>query len=560
MNRNTNFNDEDFAKREAKIDSSNDEQQLVNGSAWLTFGNLFSRILGALYIIPWTIIIGRYSIQANGLFNMGYTIYAMFLMIATAGIPTAISNLVAHYNAINQGRISLRLLWEGIRIGFVTGLLSAIVLFIFSPLLAAGHHSLVPVLWSLTPAVFVFPILSMLRGFFQGNQMMKQSAVSQIVEQIVRILYLLIGTWLVLRSDPDNWQGAVVQSTFAAFIGALAGLFYLVYSYSSSRKRFVKEAKKQSAASARKVDVRDLILGIFKQAVPFIIVASAVTFYQWIDQYTFFPIMNHFTDFTDNQLIVQFSRFNANANKLVMIIVPIASSIAATSLPMLSSAFANHDHASIKKQIANVYRLFLLSMIVTAFGLYAVALPIYMVFYGNTDPSLATGVQLLQISAIVSIFYGSFSVLSFVIQGLGDPQTAMRSLFYGMFLKIIFQVPAVFLFQSVGAMISTFIGFAFSSWYLSDAIKKRYQIGIFDIGSDLIKIFLLSILVMLFSWLIVQVMEMFVPLSRFYQIFVLIVSVSGGGALGIYLIFKWKVANDLVKRFIPRRFRKEGEN
>ncbi|WP_180366869.1 oligosaccharide flippase family protein, partial [Oenococcus oeni] len=124
------------------------ENQLVSGSVWLTFGNFFSRILGALYIIPWTIIIGRYSTEANGLFNMGYSIYALFLMIATAGIPTAISNLVAHYNAINEAQTSMKLFWQGLKIALLTGLASALILGLSAPILAAGHRFLTPVLWS----------------------------------------------------------------------------------------------------------------------------------------------------------------------------------------------------------------------------------------------------------------------------------------------------------------------------------------------------------------------------------------------------------------------------
>ncbi len=534
---------------------NNSEKQLVGGSSWLTFGNIFSRILGALYIVPWTIIIGKYSIKANGLFSMGYAIYAVFLMIATAGIPTAISNLVAHYNGINEGRISLRLLKEGNRLGLLTGLISAIVLVIFAPILSAGHTGLKPVLWSLAPTVFIFPILSMYRGFFQGNQMMRESALSQVYEQVARIVYLLVGTWVTLKQDPNNWQGAVVQSTFAAFIGGIIGLIYLIFCFYKDQKFFFIQATKINKL-IKHIHLKKLIIGILKQAIPFTIVASAITFYQLIDQYTFFPIMDKIGSFSGGSILNQFSRFNFNANKLIMIIVPIASSIAATSLPMLSRAFAKKDWLDIRKQIKNIYLLFFIAMFLTAFGLYGVALPLYSVFYGNTDPNLFAGVRILRISAIVAIFFGLFTVLSFIVQGLNKADLALKSLLYGIILKFIFQYPCVYFLHAEGALISTMIGFLYSCCYLFYKIRRYYKVNISDITSDVFKINLSSIFVLIISWGIVILLENFLPLRRFYQLIILLVSVIIGAFVGVALLVKFKVAPKLVKGFIPKKFNK----
>ena len=83
--------------------STNDAKaKMLSGSAWMTAGSITSRILGAIYIIPWTTWLGAYSTQANALYAQGYNIYSMALTIATAGIPSAISKLVAHYNGIDE--------------------------------------------------------------------------------------------------------------------------------------------------------------------------------------------------------------------------------------------------------------------------------------------------------------------------------------------------------------------------------------------------------------------------------------------------------------------------
>ena len=75
---------------------------MLLGTAWLTASNFISRFLGAIYIIPWYIWMGKHGAEANGLFTMGYNIYAWFLLISTAGVPVAVAKQVAKYNTIDQ--------------------------------------------------------------------------------------------------------------------------------------------------------------------------------------------------------------------------------------------------------------------------------------------------------------------------------------------------------------------------------------------------------------------------------------------------------------------------
>ncbi|MGH2096157.1 oligosaccharide flippase family protein, partial [Enterococcus faecalis] len=79
------------------------------GSAWMTASNIISRMLGAIYIIPWYAWMGEHGNEANSLFSMGYTIYGLFLMISTAGIPAAIAKQTCHYNSLNQYKLSQQL-------------------------------------------------------------------------------------------------------------------------------------------------------------------------------------------------------------------------------------------------------------------------------------------------------------------------------------------------------------------------------------------------------------------------------------------------------------------
>ncbi|MDR0899394.1 MAG: polysaccharide biosynthesis protein [Lactobacillaceae bacterium] len=535
-------------------DSQN--SQLVRGASWLAFGNIFSRILGALYIIPWTIVIGVNATKANGLFNMGYTIYALFLMIATAGLPSAISKLVAQFNAKNAQGTSLTLLTRGVKISIYAGILSAAFLLVFSDVLSAGNSSLRTILWSLSPALLILPLVAVLRGFFQGNNLMKYSAISQLLEQIARIIFILISTFIIIAQNPNNWRGAVISSTFAAFVGALVALAYLLFSFIQKRQVFFAQAR--SATNNERLPKKGFVINLLKQSLPFIIVGSAVTVFQLIDQYTYFPIMSHFWNLTQNSLLISFARFNANANKIIMIIVPLAGAISSAALPLVAQAAQNKNIQEIKNQVYNVFRLFFVVMMIAGLGLYGIAMPIYVVFYGSSDPNLINGQQILQVSSIFAIFYGFYSIATVIVQSVDRADEAMKALAYGLVVKILFQVPMIYLFKDFGPLMSSILGTGFSSIYLLRVLKNNYQVTLIDISTLIIKISLLSLASGLSALGISTLLNNYLPLTRSYQLITLIVSTFVGAVVAGILLFQLHVADDLLDRYLRRIFNRKG--
>ena len=134
------------------------QQQMVRGAAWLTASNFISRLLGAFYIIPWYAWMGTHAEQANALFGMGYNIYAVFLLISTAGIPVAIAKQVSKYNTLGQEETSYYLLRK-FKINLSTRLIFAAIMYLGAPIQAAwsgGGNDLIRVMKSLSWAVLLF--------------------------------------------------------------------------------------------------------------------------------------------------------------------------------------------------------------------------------------------------------------------------------------------------------------------------------------------------------------------------------------------------------------------
>ena len=174
-------------------ETTSQQQQMLRGTAWLTASNFISRLLGAVYIIPWYIWMGQHGAEANGLFTMGYNIYAWFLLVSTAGVPVAVAKQVAKYNTIDKEEHSFALIREFLKFMLALGLIFAIIMYLMAPVFASmsgGGADLIPVMQSLSWAVLIFPSMSVIRGFFQGFNNLKPYAISQISEQVIRLISL----------------------------------------------------------------------------------------------------------------------------------------------------------------------------------------------------------------------------------------------------------------------------------------------------------------------------------------------------------------------------------
>ena len=177
---------------------------LLESSSWLTIGSMVSRLLGALYIIPWGAMFATQRDDANFLYFIAYNIYALVLQISTAGIPLAISKIVADNQSRRDYATSWKIFKGGMLFMTIMGILSAIAMYVTAPYFAKGASSQeiqdsILVIRSLVPAVMIIPPLSLLRGYYQGYSDMAPSAKSQLWEQVVRIIYMLVLTFIELH-------------------------------------------------------------------------------------------------------------------------------------------------------------------------------------------------------------------------------------------------------------------------------------------------------------------------------------------------------------------------
>ena len=529
-------------ERQAELSSTSDAtRKMVTGSAWMTAGSITSRILGALYVIPWVTWMGVYSDQANAAYAKGYNIYQYFIILASAGIPSAISQMVADYNGKGQYLTSKRLYRSAMYVAMFTGIVFMVVMYLGANFLAQGDENVVPVIRALAWAILIIPAMSISRGYLQGYNWMAPSAISQFIEQLLRVGYMLGATYFVMKLGSGNWVSATAQSTFAAFIGAIGACAVLFIA--ELRERWEIDELVKSSHGDQDISTLKMIGQIIYRAIPFIIIESGISLFLLIDQYTF-PVIMHLTGtYTKLQINTLYALFAFNTNKIYMIIVSLGTALAATSIPLLASARAKNNLEEIQRQIEKGLLLFYFVMIPASLGLSAVAQPVYTVFYRYS----ASGTVVMAFAAFMSIPYGVYTVAAAMMQGISENKKMMTYLGIGIIIKFLLQYPFIKWFTGLGPLFSTAVAMLIVIGMVYGTFHRKYGVHFSEMTKPTNQIIIASLIMYVIVRIVMWGIDLFIsPYGRYNAFFSLVPGVAIGGLVFVYLVLKMGVAEHLL--------------
>lgn len=311
---------------------------------------------------------------------MGYNIYAVFLLISTAGIPVAIAKQVSKYNTLGQEETSYYLLRKILKLTLVLGFIFAAIMYLGAPIQAAwsgGGDDLIRVMKSLSWAVLLFPTMSVLRGFFQGFNNLKPYAMSQIAEQVIRVIWMLLTAFMIMKIGSGDYVSAVVQSTFAAFIGMIASVMVLIFFLWKEGKLQAILAKETEEID---IDANAIIIETVKEAIPFIITGAAIQLFQLVDQWSFINSMKLFTSHSLKELQILYAYLSSNPNKVTMILISLATAIGGAGIPLLTENFVNKDKKAAAHLVINSLQMLCMVLLPAMMGAIILAQPLYTLF------------------------------------------------------------------------------------------------------------------------------------------------------------------------------------
>ena len=195
--------------RKKRVNKNKDimkKNNFVQGAFIATLGIVITKILGILYVIPFYAIIGE---KGGALYGYAYTLYLVFMAISSAGIPLAISKIISEYQTLGYYDAKQRAFKMGKQIAITLGIVCFIILFVFAPQLSEailgdlkGGNTIEDVTYVIrviSTAIIVVPILSIYRGYFEGHKFITPTAISQVFEQIMRVLVIVVGSYMALK-------------------------------------------------------------------------------------------------------------------------------------------------------------------------------------------------------------------------------------------------------------------------------------------------------------------------------------------------------------------------
>lgn len=524
--------------------------KILKGTLLLTAGTFLSKFLGMIYTVPFENMVGT---EGTDLFSIAYVPYSILLSLSSMGVPVAVSKFVSKYNSLGDYETGRKMLKAGMTLMSITGVLAFLILFLSAEQVASwtigsdperlGHATMVIQMVSF--ALLVIPPMSITRGFFQGHESMAPTAVSQVVEQIVRIVFLLVSVFIIVQVLQGPIPQAVGFATFAAFLGGVASCIVL-YVYWRKRKPFL-DRQIQAQEYTYGLSNKDMFQELFTYAGPFILVGIATPLYQLVDQFTLEKAIKASGLEYNNA----FSIINFLSHKLIMIPVTLGLGLSLALLPAITQAFTKNEMKRLNHQINQALQIVALLIIPAVVGLSVVAFEAYATFYGVEE--LEYRGDLLRWYAPVGLFLALYTVTSSILQGINKQNFAVVSLGTGIILKISLNWWLIQLFGAKGAIIATGLGvFAavvLNFWRIFTSIEFPYKQLVKRSLLVMILTTIMAIAVIIVKWLLGFVFE---PMeSRIDALIVLFLSIGIGGV--VYLLLTYKTT--LLERVLGGRVR-----
>jgi O-antigen/teichoic acid export membrane protein len=533
--------------------------KLLRGTLILTIGVMLSRLLGLIYVFPFEALVGD---RGGALYGYGYVPYTIFISIATMGVPLAVSKFVSKYNALGEYRVGRRLFKSGLVLMSFTGFLSFAILYIIAPMIAplvisdGGNGNTVEdvttVIRAVSFALLLVPLMSLIRGFFQGHESMGPTAISQVIEQLVRIIFLLASCYVVLKVLNGSLVTAISLSTFAAFVGALGGLGVLIW-YWFKRKDALDELLQKDKGQLQP-SLSDMYKELIMYAAPFVFTGLAMPLFQLIDLFTFNRAMASIGLAAISEKA--YAIFNIWVQKLIIIPVTLATSFSLTLIPAITKSYIERNQKLLRKQLNQTFQVMLFLTLPAVVGMALLAEPVYATFYGYDE----LGSEVLRWYAPAAILFALFSVTSAILQGINQQRFTVIGLTIGLFVKLIFNYYFITKFATIGAVLATTLGYfvsvAFNLWIIKKYANYRYRLvfrrtllmGIFTAIMCIVVSVVVSLLKMAFHY----------NGGKFDSIVIVFIGALVGAAVYFYMSYRSELLTYLFgDRFAFLRKKKE---
>ncbi|GGG75975.1 putative polysaccharide biosynthesis protein [Paenibacillus radicis (ex Gao et al. 2016)] len=456
------------------------KDSLIKGTLILAAAALVARFLGIFQRIPLEHILLE---EGMAHFAVANTLYLTLLVVATGGIPSAISKLVSERYALQRPEEAHRIYQAALLFGLVTGVILTGLLYAVAPFYAV-HIAKTPgadlAIRAVAPTLLIFPVIAMMRGYFQGRQLMSAGGISQIVEQILRVI---VGVGLAILVLAWGWgdRWAAASATFGNVLGGV-GAFLVMLWFARKLKRMDakdpvaqrSEAERAEAkAAASKLPYRSIYREIFKMSIPVVITAMTVQLIYMFDTSLLIRLTEgwYYKDYRD--ALSALTEFSFKAQSIAGIPPILAIALSTSIIPVISSAYSLRNMGEVQRQTSLVMRIVLFTGIPIALTLTAAAYSVTgFLFSGPSGSGIVAALT------AGTVFQITMMTSNSILFGLGKARQPMKHTFAGIGLKLVLSVALAPLLGVYGLILSSTICFIVITWLNLDSIRGEVKITV----------------------------------------------------------------------------------
>ena len=520
------------------------------GAAISTIGIIICKVIGLIYVIPFYAIIG---VAGGALYSYAYSIYNMFLNLATSGIPVAMSKVVSEYNAKGYYNTKERTFKIGLKVIGVLCVTIFILLFAFAPQIAyliigdvKGGNTIEDVAFVIrviSTAILVVPFLSVSKGYLQGHKIMSVSSVANILEQLVRVVVILAGSYLALNVFHQTTSVAVGVAVFGATVGAIVAYLYVRNKIKKNKKELNKDAVITNAE--KKITTKQIAKKIVFYALPFVAISVIQSGFTMVDVFTVVKSLvslGYSTTISENVLSV----IATWGSKLNMIVMSIATGIIMSLIPTIASYYAVKKYKDVNLKINEAISTLVLITIPLAVGLSFMGADVWTVFYGYNE----LNISIFKLLILSQITLSICSVMVNTNQTLNNTKANILGLGLSLIAKIALNIPFMKLFSAIGIeayyapIALNIIIDTLCSIYLAYVIKKQTNISYFKSVKTIIKVILCTA-IMILSLMILNFIVPMTSHSRIIAILQLLIYGVAGIIVYFYVAYKSKTLDEV---------------
>lgn len=534
------------------------KNSFIEGTILATLAIIVVKILGMLYVIPFYKIVGS---SGGALYSYSYNIYLIFLGISSAGLPDAIAKIISEYNALNYDDAKVRAYKIGRKLISIISIISFVILFVFAEeigmFIIGGLDGINKasdvafVVRCVSPAVLLIPFLSITKGYLQGHKYIGPSSFSQFIEQLVRIIVILAGSYLVLNVFNGSLSLAIGIAVSGAFFGGLAAIIYLRCAMKKSNLKMTESDK------CDEISNKEITKKIIKYAIPFVIISIVTHLYNFTDQILVLRTLESMK-YDSNVVESIAASISTWSPKICMIINAMAMGMTMNLVPAIVDAITKKNTLEVESKINKSLSMIVFISLPLSLGLAVLSKSVWTIFYEVNN----FGPEILSLMVFSALFGNLYLIVSTICQSLSKYKLVYKVSLIGFLLNAFLDVPIMYLFKFIhfkpylGSITASIIGYSVSVFIGLHALKKENKIKYTETIKNVFRTLIPGVLMVL----VLVIINKFLPFNvTTYSgaIITIIINAVIGGFIYIGVSYKMGLIDEILGKEMVKKILKK---